>query len=93
MMGEAGGDADRARAALLERLDSMGEARLSAAAVARALRGGDADDLVADQGRWGTDEAPSSHQRAAELEAAGWICTPPRETLVPTPWEESVPGE
>ena len=92
-VGEAGGEQAGLARALLERLDSMGEARLSAAAVAQALRSGEVEGLVADLGRRGADGAPSSHQKAAELEAAGWTCTPPRETLVPTPWEECVPGE
>jgi hypothetical protein len=83
---------DLTRATLLEHLDNIGEARLSAAAVAQALRSGNMDSLVADLGRRCADRPPSSRQKAAELEAAGWTCTPPRETLVPTSWAEVIPG-
>jgi hypothetical protein len=84
---------DLTRAALLERLDSMGEARLSAALLAKVIRSGNVDDLVVSSDQRVSDGSQSNQQKAAELEVAGWSCSPPRDTLTPTEWEESVTGK
>lgn len=74
--------------ALRIHLELMGEAKIDARLIAEALRSGDLRLLLgAADGQTSTREK-TEQERAAELEASGWTCSPPRDTLVATGWEE-----
>lgn len=74
--------------ALGSHLDLMGNAKIDARLITEVLRSGDLRLLLeAADGQTSTREK-TEQERAAELEASGWACSPPRDALVATDWEE-----
>lgn len=68
-------------------LELMGDAKVDARLIAEALRSGDLRLLLEAACQTSTREKTEQEQ-AAELETSGWTCSPPRDTLVATDWDE-----
>jgi hypothetical protein len=85
MMGQ---DQDREfYVALGSHLELMGDAKVDARLIAEVLRSGDLRPLLAAACQTSTREK-TEQERAAELEVSGWTCSPPRDALVATDWDE-----
>jgi len=82
-------DWGKLREDLRDQLELMGDAKVEARLISEVLRSGDLGLL---RGRQESTREKTEQERAAELEVAGWTCSPPRDTLVATDWEECEPG-
>jgi hypothetical protein len=79
--------------ALGSHLELMGNAKVDAKLIAEVLRSGDLRPLLGAADSQTSTREKTEQERAAELEASGWTCSPPRDTLVATHWEERELGQ